>query len=393
MKSMPLDGSCAYHLASMAIYGTTHPDVPDIDAWPSDLAGARTAVVDNYLDMKEQVVKYLDEVPLALRSDQLSYWETMMSEDGSADSFLAAAVDLTKWGGTVELAVAMANTTTGVIIVHADNISVQATAVEVEGSVQPAMLEGLHEGGRKTHNVFAILRRNHYYLGYVKTEGTDHGLFKVGDESDSAKELLIEFLKRTNSDAIQRKRKRLRGKPQQASCVSEDDEPQENALASNDEPRKKRPSRERQRKPIAQSAESGPVSSEYDENQMVIYTCDDHPDVLLVGAVQYLAVYESGGEGLFVHRYGYASQGQAAWNLDYTKSFAPGYRDPEDNLFMFTFKPRRAYEKVEHEIVPGNVKAKFVLTKKNNQVPQTALRGGDAAALNTVVQPGQVSEY
>jgi hypothetical protein len=57
---------------------------------------------------------------------------------------------------------------------------------------------------------------------------------------------------------------------------------------------------------------------------------------------------------------------------------------------VFTFKPRKAWEKVEHHnVVPGNVKAKFVLTKKN-QVPPTALSGGGTAA---VQQPVQVSDY
>ena len=46
MRSMPADGSCAYHLAAMAIYGTSHLDVPDIDDWPSEAAVARTTVLN-----------------------------------------------------------------------------------------------------------------------------------------------------------------------------------------------------------------------------------------------------------------------------------------------------------------------------------------------------------
>ena len=127
---------------------------------------------------------------------------------------------------------------------------------------------------------------------------------------------------------------------------------------------------------------------------MVIYTYED-PTVLLVGSVIEVVRYDGDeNEYLLLHRYGYASQKQAAWNLDYTKSFLPGYIDRKDDSYVFTFKPRKAWEKVEHHyVVSGNVKAKFVLTKTNH-VPPTALSGGGTAALNTAVQqPVQVSAY
>ena len=134
---------------------------------------------------------------------------------------------------------------------------------------------------------------------------------------------------------------------------------------------------------------SNDESMDYDANQMVIYTHED-PKVLLVGSVIYVVRYKgSKDDYLMLHRYGYASQGQAAWNLDYTKPFAPGYIDRKDDSYVFTFKPRKAWEKVEHHNVePGNVKAKFVLNKK--KVPPTALRGGGTAA---VQQPVQVNDY
>ena len=301
MISMPMDDSCAYHLASMAIYATSNPNKVDVDLWPSDADGARDRVIDKYLGMREKVQKYVDELPLGYGSDQLAHWENMMNEYGSAEDFVDAAADKTKWGGSVELAIAMDDTTTCITIVHADNISAKATDVAVEGAVQPAMLRNLTEGARKTHNVFAILRKGHYYLGYVRTGGVNRGLFEVGDESDSAKELLIKFLKSSNSAAIQRKRKRERGKPKQASCLSEDEELMEEASA--DESRgiggaRKRPKRrngqtkqvscvsgdgEPRKNASAQSGDS--FSAEYDENEMVIYTSDDDPSVLLVGAV------------------------------------------------------------------------------------------------------------
>ena len=305
MRSMPSDGSCAYHLASMAMYATAHLDEPDIDHWPTDGESARSAVVANYLGMRDQLLGYLAKIPADERSSQLSQWESLVSED-SAESFIETAIDQKEWGGAIELAIAMNATTTGIIIVQAALISEDAADVDVQGAVQPAMLEGLADGAAKTHNVFAILKKDHYYLGYVKTGGVDRGLFKVGAESDAAKILLIDFLKSTNSAAIQRKRKRGRGKPKQGSCLSEDDEPQENALpkkklrgrqlkptaqsvdsSESDEreepkqasclsednepqenalakPPNKKLTRERQQKPTAQSAENGPVSSEYD---------------------------------------------------------------------------------------------------------------------------------
>jgi hypothetical protein len=41
MRSMPVDGSCAYHLASIAIYATSHPEKTDLDRWHSDADSAR----------------------------------------------------------------------------------------------------------------------------------------------------------------------------------------------------------------------------------------------------------------------------------------------------------------------------------------------------------------
>ena len=101
MRSMPLDGSCAYHLAAMASYGTLHLEVPDIDDWPSEAAVARATVLKKYLNMRDLFVEYLDRIPLRDRSDQLSHWESLISEEGDAEKFVANAVDLKKWGGSV----------------------------------------------------------------------------------------------------------------------------------------------------------------------------------------------------------------------------------------------------------------------------------------------------
>jgi hypothetical protein len=218
--SMPADGSCAYHLAGMALYASRHPDHPDIDQWTSDVAGAvRSIVIDNFLNIRDQFLTYLDNLPVSLRSSQVAHWENMMSEGSSAESFVEAAVEQTKWGGSIEMALAMISTCTAIIILQADQISDSATRIDVEGAVQPAMLQGLTEGARKTHHVFAILRKGHYHLGYVRKEGVKRGLFKAGDESESAKELIIEFLKSTHSSASQQKRKKGRGKRKQESMM------------------------------------------------------------------------------------------------------------------------------------------------------------------------------
>ena len=468
MKSMPSDGSCAYHLASMAMYATAHPDKPDIEHWPTEAGSARSAVVDNYLGMRDQLLEYLKKIPEEHRSSQLSQWENLVSEH-SAESFIEAAIDEKEWGGAIELAIAMNASTTGIIIVQAALISEDANDVDVQGAVQPAMLEGLVDGAAKTHNVFAILSKDHYHLGYVKTGGVDRGLFKVGDESDAAKISIIEFLKRLHKDTIKRKRKRVSGKPLQESCISDEEEPKQDSLvsgnstkrkrkrrggkadnvppknrkgrrvepdqvscASDDEPREKQAaeggklieqsleSRPQQvlrisddeelsvsdhdeprgkavalgegGKLIAQFKESGPVSDAYDKNQMIIYTSEDEPNVLLVGAVMYEGVFETVVTRLEVHRYGYVAKAKASWELNYKQSFRPAYQDPQDKLNKFTFRPPRGYDIVQHDVSPSNVKAKFELTTKH-QVPINALNGTKTTALNTTVQAGQPTEY
>jgi hypothetical protein len=73
MRSMPADGSCAYHLASMAIYGTSHLDELDIDDWPAEVELGRTTVIEKFYQMRDLFVQYLDTIPLGDRSDQLRH--------------------------------------------------------------------------------------------------------------------------------------------------------------------------------------------------------------------------------------------------------------------------------------------------------------------------------
>jgi hypothetical protein len=48
-------------------------------------------------------------------------------------------------------------------------------------------------------------------------------------------------------------------------------------------------------------------SKEFDVNQIVIYSCEDDPTVLLVGSVIEVLAYDGfAGEFLLLHRYGYA---------------------------------------------------------------------------------------
>jgi hypothetical protein len=351
-----------------------------------------------------------------------------MMGEGSAEDFVEAAVDTTKWGGSVEMAIAMDGTSTCIIIVHADQISDQASVLDVEGAFQPALLKGLTESVPKTHNMFAILRKGHYYLGYVRTEGIDRALFEVGDETEFAKLMLIKHLKSVND--VQRKRKKG-----QAPCLSDEDEPkakasgraaeplsgpdapgqkqreekqvgkrkrgipQQVSVSEDDEPSTKASARIRKQKHPAVSVEIEPASSEYagkqkqreekdcsdanndeskdyDANQMVIYYTEEDPKVLLVGSVIEVVRYNgSEDEFLLLHRYGYVSQNKAAWRLDYTKSFRPAYHDSKDSLFDFTSKPQSAYTIVDHEIPFSNVKAKFEFSGKR-RVPQGTVPSG-----------------
>ena len=304
------------------------------------------------------------------------HWESMMSE-GSAEALVDAAVDTTKWAGTVELAIAMDGTSTRIIIVLADLISDKATELDVTGAFQPALLYGLTEGASITHDMFAILREGHYYLGYVRTQGVDRALFEVGDESESAKQLLIKHLKSVKGVAIRQKRKK--GQIELASCLSDEDEPVGKASERAAEPPRRNtaaPRKQKHREEKDFCDASNEESKEYDVNQMVIYTHEDDPTVLLVGSVIEVLGYDGyAGEFLLLHRYGYVSKKKASWKLDYTKSFRPAYHDPKDDLFDFTFKPKSAYTKVDHEIATSNVKAKFELTSKNRVPPGTVLSG------------------
>ena len=141
MRSMPSDGSCAYHLASMAMYATAHLDKPDIDHWPADGESARSAVVANYLGMRDQLLGYLAKIPAEERSSQRSQWESLVSGD-SAESFIDAAMDQKEWGGAIELAIAMNATTTGIIIVQAALISEDAADVDVQERYSLQCLKG-----------------------------------------------------------------------------------------------------------------------------------------------------------------------------------------------------------------------------------------------------------
>jgi hypothetical protein len=104
--------------------------------------------------------------------------------------------------------------------------------------------------------------------------------------------------------------------------LSDEDEPKAKASGRAAEPLSKSAA-PRKRKQLEEkdcSNSSYGESKDYDENEMLIYTQEEEPNVLLVGSVIEVQVFTgSADEFLLVHRYGYVAHSKAAWTLDYTK--------------------------------------------------------------------------
>jgi hypothetical protein len=198
LRSMEKFGKCAFQLAGAAIQlvinaGTDLSKIAEEGA--NQVANAKECLTNNHCDMLNLLKDFGKEIgeidPEHFANAQ---WKEIMGK--SSDIVLEQTLSTGKWGGIVELALALWHTFVEIVVVHADSINAKASDKEVQVAVHPAMLKGLPEGPtKKKMRVFAILKRGHYYLATIKTGGSERAMFNIGKDADEAQALIVAFLK------------------------------------------------------------------------------------------------------------------------------------------------------------------------------------------------------
>jgi hypothetical protein len=198
LKSMQKFGKCAYQLAGAALQlcinaGTDLSKISEEGA--KQVANAKECLTNNHCDMLELLKDYGKEIgsidPEHFANAQ---WKEIMGK--SSEIVLEQVLTTGKWGGIVELALALWHTFIEIVVVHADSINAKASDEDVQVAVHPAMLEGLPDGlVKKTMRVFAILKRGHYYLATTKKGGIERAMFNIGKDADEAQALIVAYLK------------------------------------------------------------------------------------------------------------------------------------------------------------------------------------------------------
>jgi hypothetical protein len=198
LKSMQKYGKCTYQLAGAALElcinaGTDLSKISEEGA--KQVANAKECLTNNHCDMLEKLKEFGKEIgeidPEHFANAQ---WKEIMGK--SSDIVLERTLTTGKWGGIVELALALWHTFLEIVVVHADSINAKASDEEVQVAVHPAMLEGLPDGPtKKKMRMFAVLKRGHYYLATIKKGGKEQAMFDIGKDADEAQALIVAFLK------------------------------------------------------------------------------------------------------------------------------------------------------------------------------------------------------
>ena len=198
LKSMERFGKCAFQLAGAALQLSQQAgsDLSKIaEEGAKQVAKAKECMINNHcevLNLMEGFGKEIGQIdPEHFANDQ---WKEIMGK--SSDDLLYHCLSTGKWGGIVDLALAVWHTSVEIVVVHADSINAKASDEEVKVAVHPAMLEGLPDGPvEKTVRVFAVLKLGHYHLATIKKGGSEFAVFKIGNDADEAQSLIVEFLK------------------------------------------------------------------------------------------------------------------------------------------------------------------------------------------------------
>ena len=193
MMSMVGNGKCVWEVAGIALElsAKLHQTFEyNKDEAKRLVTLAKETTIDNFLGFHDKFQDYLKAIPSDLRKENSEFWNTILSEnkDGLMQKLFEKEHE---WAGNTEMGLCLANTTTEMVIIHADEITATTPLNEALKAVHPVQLQGVVEESTKTDRVFSVLLRGHYYLGGVK----QRAIFKSGEDADEALSQLLEFIK------------------------------------------------------------------------------------------------------------------------------------------------------------------------------------------------------
>jgi len=188
MISMKRDGMCCFEVAGAVLELLTKID----EKGAKHVADAKGHLTNNFISLFKKMEDFAPEVDgQHFASTQ---WKEMIGEN--PDTILNRVKEGKKWGGIVELALALWHTHIEIVVVHADSIHAKVTDDQVQVAVHPAMLNGLPEGPvEKTARVYVILETDHYHLAITEQGSSKRAIFNIGKDSDEARDLIVTLLK------------------------------------------------------------------------------------------------------------------------------------------------------------------------------------------------------
>ena len=188
MISMKRDGMCCFEVAGAVLELLTKID----EKGAKHVADAKGHLTNNFISLFKKMEEFAPEVDgQHFASTQ---WKEMIGEN--PDTILNRVKEGKKWGGIVELALALWHTHIEIVVVHADSIHAKVTDDQVQVAVHPAMLNGLPEGPvEKTTRVYVILETDHYHLAITEQGSSKRAIFNIGKDSDEARDLIVTLLK------------------------------------------------------------------------------------------------------------------------------------------------------------------------------------------------------
>jgi hypothetical protein len=206
LKSMERFGKCAYQLAGAALQLAEHPgtDLSKIaEKGAKQVAAAKECLANNHCEMLAKMGEFAEEIGEANAAQfAVTQWQEVIGK--SSEDIIDQVLSSDKWGGIVELALALWHTSVEIVVVHADSINAKASDVEVKVAIHPAMLQQLPKGPiDKMVRVFAVLKRGHYYLATSKKKGgSELARFKIGKEAEEAQDSIVKYLKSKQPGAL-----------------------------------------------------------------------------------------------------------------------------------------------------------------------------------------------
>lgn len=189
MFAIKADGHCCYHLSGVIGSLCKNPELSPATCSANDLAEARAKIRENFAKVVEPKREFFPEP-----QEWEAHIATIIGEPLSefTQRLSGQARGKAVHGTITDLALYTLQEDVRVIVIATDGIFSTTPDEELFSSVVPAFVPGECE---KSRVVCAILHKEHFDLGVLRTTDSVQAVFQMGPEWDRALRSLLSFLK------------------------------------------------------------------------------------------------------------------------------------------------------------------------------------------------------